>query len=41
MSLVGFGAGVVILPYLYLIGSVLILVSLVFLVQRFNPDVVD
>ncbi len=41
LSLVGFGAGVVILPYLYLIGSVLMLVSLVFLVQRFNPDVLD
>jgi len=40
LSLVGFGAGVVILPYLYLIGSVLMLVSLVFLVRRFNPDAV-
>jgi hypothetical protein len=41
LSLVGFGAGVVILPYLYLIGSVLMLVSLVFLVRRFNPDALD
>ncbi len=39
LSLVGFGAGVAILPYLYLIGSVLMLVSLIFLVRRFNPDV--
>ncbi len=38
LSLLGFGAGVVLLPYLYLIGSLLMLVSLVFLVQRFNPD---
>jgi hypothetical protein len=38
LSLVGFGAGAVLLPYLYLIGSLLMLVSLVFLVQRFNPD---
>ena len=41
LSLVGFGAGMVILPYLYLIGSVLLLVNLVFLVQRFSPDVLD
>ncbi len=41
LSLVGFGASVVILPYLHLIGSVLMLVSLIFLVQRFKPDVLN
>ncbi len=41
LSLVGFGAGVAILPYLYLIGSVLMLVSLIFLARRFNPDVLN
>ncbi len=41
LSLVGFGAGVLIVPYLYLIGSVLMLVSLVFLVGRFNLGVLD
>jgi hypothetical protein len=41
LSLVGFGADAVILPYLNLNGSVFMLVSLVFLVQRFSPDVLD
>jgi hypothetical protein len=34
LGLVGFGAGVVILPYVYLVGSVIMLLSLVFLVRK-------
>jgi len=37
LGLLGFGAGVVILPYLYLVGSLIMLVSLVFLVRRVDP----
>jgi hypothetical protein len=34
LGLVGFGAGVVILPYVYLVGSLIMLVSLVLLVRK-------
>lgn len=37
LGLLGFGAGVVILPYLYLFGSLIMLVSLVFLVRKVDP----
>lgn len=40
LGLVGFGAGVVILPYVYLAGSVIMLLSLVLLVTRVAPDIV-
>jgi hypothetical protein len=39
LGLVGFGAGIVILPYLYLIGSLIMLFSLALLVRRVSPDV--
>ncbi len=34
LGLIGFGAGVVLLPYVYLIGSLTMLVSLIFLVRK-------
>ncbi len=34
LGLLGFGAGVVILPYVYLLGSLIMLLSLVFLVRK-------
>lgn len=40
LGLVGFGAGVVILPYVYIAGSAIMLLSLVFLVRRVAPDIV-
>lgn len=40
LGLVGFGAGVVILPYVYLVGSAIMLLSLVLLVRRIPPGVV-
>jgi hypothetical protein len=39
LGLVGFGAGVAILPYVYLAGSLTMLVSLVLLVRKVAPDV--
>ncbi len=39
LGLVGFGAGMVILPYVYLVGSLIMLLSLVLLVRRVPPDV--
>ncbi len=38
VGLVGFGAGVVVLPYVYLAGSLTMLLSLIFLVRRVAPD---
>jgi hypothetical protein len=40
LGLVGFTAGMVIMPYVYLVGSLIMLVSLVFLVRKVPPDVV-
>jgi hypothetical protein len=37
LGFLGFGAGVVILPYVYLLGSLIMLVSLVFLVRKVDP----
>jgi hypothetical protein len=37
LGLLGFGAGVVILPYLYLVGSLIMLVSVMFLVRKVDP----
>ncbi len=39
LGLVGFGAGVVILPYVYLAGSLIMLLSLILLVRRIPPGV--
>ncbi len=41
LGLAGFGAGVVILPYVYLIGSLIMLLSLVVLVRKVAPDIVQ
>lgn len=38
LGLVGFGAGVVVLPYVYLAGSLTMLLSLIFLIRRVAPD---
>ena len=38
LGLLGFGAGVVILPYVYLVGSAIMLLSLILLVRRLPPD---
>lgn len=40
LGLVGFGAGVVILPYVYLVGSLIMLLSLALLVRKVAPDVI-
>jgi hypothetical protein len=40
LGLVGFTGGVVILPYLYLVGSLIMLLSLVLLVRKVGPDII-
>ncbi len=40
LGLVGFTAGVVILPYVYLVGSLIMLLSLALLVRKVAPDVI-
>ncbi len=40
LGLAGFTAGLVILPYVYLVGSLLMLLSLALLVRKVAPDVI-